>query len=178
MSTRESIAHVGDRASGAMSLPAQFDPFLMAPIREERDGRVLSVLSALARLNLDPWEEAAALSRMPGDRSALRLAELLAMLPGTAVLPEASRSLATRLVALLPGRTLPGKPGSTRSPAAAAAARPGFARYVIAYVVMTLLALAFQWLLVPRQGPPAAAPTHAVGTTSLAAHVAAGSAGP
>ena len=37
----------------------EFDEFLGASIREDRNGTGLSVLSALARLNVNPWQEAA-----------------------------------------------------------------------------------------------------------------------
>jgi hypothetical protein len=37
---------------------AEFDNFLYASIGADRNGMPLSVLSALARLDLDPWEEA------------------------------------------------------------------------------------------------------------------------
>ena len=37
---------------------AEFDKFLGAPVGEGRNGTPLSVLSALARLNVDPWHEA------------------------------------------------------------------------------------------------------------------------
>ena len=41
-----------------------FDPFLFSEIGEERNGMLLSMVSALARLDLDPWREAASLSRL------------------------------------------------------------------------------------------------------------------
>jgi hypothetical protein len=37
----------------------EFDDFLYAAIYTDKDGMPLSVLSALARMNVDPWEEAA-----------------------------------------------------------------------------------------------------------------------
>ena len=43
-----------------------FDPFLFAAIGEEQNGMLLSVLSALARLDLDPWYEAASLEPAAG----------------------------------------------------------------------------------------------------------------
>ena len=43
----------------------EFDEFLGAAIREDRNGTTLSVLSALARLDVDPWREATRLARMP-----------------------------------------------------------------------------------------------------------------
>jgi hypothetical protein len=36
----------------------EFDEFLRASIGEDRNGTGLSVLSAFARLNVDPWQEA------------------------------------------------------------------------------------------------------------------------
>ena len=37
----------------------KFDEFLFTPIGEEENGMVLNVMSAFARRNVDPWEEAA-----------------------------------------------------------------------------------------------------------------------
>ena len=39
-------------------LGREFQAFLYAPIGEEENGTTLSVLSALARLGLDPWKQA------------------------------------------------------------------------------------------------------------------------
>jgi hypothetical protein len=38
-------------------LGTEFDDFLFAPIGEDRNDMPLSVLSALARLDIDPWQE-------------------------------------------------------------------------------------------------------------------------
>ncbi len=62
----------------------------------------LSVISAFARLDLDPWQEAANLAQLPKATAARRLASLIAKLPG---LPLAQRDIATvasRLIARLP----------------------------------------------------------------------------
>ena len=40
----------------------EFDDFLYAPVGADSNEMPLSVLSALARLNVDPWEEAAELT--------------------------------------------------------------------------------------------------------------------
>ena len=45
--------------------PPRYDEFLFATICENPNGTQLSVLSALARTNVDPWEEAERLSAMP-----------------------------------------------------------------------------------------------------------------
>jgi hypothetical protein len=65
---------------------------------------LLSVLSALARLNVDPWKEAAELSRLPRDTAIGRLASLIASLPdGRSAFPD-REAIAARLIALLPRR--------------------------------------------------------------------------
>ena len=62
----------------------------------------LSVLSALARLNLDPWQEAAELSELPKDTAADRLAMLIARLPGGPWAQADLEAIARRLISLLP----------------------------------------------------------------------------
>jgi hypothetical protein len=47
-------------SGSASRLGSEFDDFLFAPIGEDRNGMLLSVLSALARLDIDPWQEALA----------------------------------------------------------------------------------------------------------------------
>jgi len=59
----------------------EFDQFLGASIGEDRNGTRLSVLSALARLDVDPWKEATSLARMPREAAAVRLTELIEALP-------------------------------------------------------------------------------------------------
>jgi hypothetical protein len=61
---------------------SEFDAFLHAPVEERTDGPLLSVISVLARLDIDPWQEAANLARMSRDKAAWRLAALIKTLPG------------------------------------------------------------------------------------------------
>jgi hypothetical protein len=82
----------------------EFDDFLFAPIGAERNEMLLSVLSALSRLNVDPWEEAAELSKLPKDTATKRLASLIARLPGGRWTQADSRTIADRLIELLPTR--------------------------------------------------------------------------
>ncbi|MGA9367188.1 MAG: hypothetical protein WBV35_07005, partial [Steroidobacteraceae bacterium] len=62
---------------------SKFEGFLLASIGEDGNdsGMQLSVLSALARQNLDPWEEAASLSSLPSEMATQRLTSLIAALP-------------------------------------------------------------------------------------------------
>ena len=76
--------------------------FLNAPVWEDMNGTSLSVLSALARLDIDPWAEAARLAALPRGTAASALTAILHRLPGRQ--PEASDAItiAARLVRLLP----------------------------------------------------------------------------
>jgi hypothetical protein len=62
-------------------LGPEFDAFLFASVDPEGEGASLSVLSALARLDVDPWREAAELARMPREVANQRLTSLIAALP-------------------------------------------------------------------------------------------------
>lgn len=53
------------RSTSVSVLGSEFDDFLFAPIGEDKNDMPLSMLSALARLDIDPWQEAAELSRLP-----------------------------------------------------------------------------------------------------------------
>ena len=63
---------------------------------------LVSVLSGLARSDVDPWQEAAKLAQLPRDTAAERLAALIGALPDRATPYAESRTIATRLIALLP----------------------------------------------------------------------------
>jgi hypothetical protein len=81
------------RSASPCPIEGEFDEFLFAPIGEVKDDMPLSVLSALARLDVDPWHEAAKLSLLPRACAIQKLATLIAALPETDC---------ARLVALLP----------------------------------------------------------------------------
>jgi len=80
----------------------EFDEFLYSPIGEEKNGMELSVMSALARQNVDPWHEAARLSRLPRDVATQELCAMIAELPPGAPNRASPRSIAERLIAPLP----------------------------------------------------------------------------
>ena len=62
----------------------------------------LSVLSALVRSNVDPWQEATELARLPVKAATRRLVLLIAELPCGPSAPLVPEAIATRLIALLP----------------------------------------------------------------------------
>lgn len=95
------------RASGArpralQAPPADLGAFLFAPVWVGADGMVLTTLSALARVDLDPWDEARRLAAMRRADAAVILARSLATLPDAPVPLPRARIIAARLVALLP----------------------------------------------------------------------------
>src|SRR5579863_10099694 len=113
-----------------------FDPFLFAAIGEERNGMMLSVLSALARLGLDPWFEAASLSKLPAPAATERLTSLLSALPSSQLKAPAPATI-MRLVGLLPRAAR--DPPSPRDGAVAAKAKmswPGVALMVVVFAMM------------------------------------------
>ena len=83
-------------------LSSEFGEFLYAPIGEEPNGVALSVISALTRLGIDPWEEAARLSNLREDAAIQTLTMRIAGFPGGGWTQSDARGIATRLVALLP----------------------------------------------------------------------------
>jgi hypothetical protein len=83
-------------------LAAQLGDFLYAPIGEDNNATPLTVLSALARQNVDPWEEAADLSRLRGDAAMRKLTSMMAALPQGALADCEPNAVAARLLVLLP----------------------------------------------------------------------------
>ena len=65
---------------------------------------LVSVLSGLARSDVDPWQEAAKLAQLPGEAATKELAALIGALPDRASSYPDPRAIATRLIALLPRR--------------------------------------------------------------------------
>src|SRR6185437_664484 len=92
------------RPSSISRLGSDFDAFLFAPIGEDRNDMPLSVLSALARLDIDPWQEAAELTRLSPETATQRLASLIAALPGGPSADLDPGKIAARLIVRLPRR--------------------------------------------------------------------------
>lgn len=85
-------------------LSSEFNGFLYATIGTENNDMPLSVISALTRLGLDPWQEAARLAALPRAAASRALAATLARLQGGAWMTADAESIAARLVDLLPGK--------------------------------------------------------------------------
>jgi hypothetical protein len=84
------------------NLTSRYDHFLFALICEEANGMQLSVLSTLARMDVDPWEVATSLAAMPTAIAERTLVSTLDRVPGKGWNPSEREVIAARLVQLLP----------------------------------------------------------------------------
>ena len=91
-------------SASASNLTPKFDKFLFARIDKDSEETPLSVLSVLARLGVDPWEEAARLAQLPRLAAVKRLAEMIAAIPGASSACLDAGTLSDRLISLLPSR--------------------------------------------------------------------------
>ena len=144
------------------SIGLEFQPFLYAQIGDDANGVPLSVLSALARQNIDPWEQAARWSRLTQNSAIQELAALIAKLPlgpsalplGPSALPPGSSAqampdeIATQLIVLLPNHHgLAGRaPASASAAASELVAYPVITKRMQVVILCVLTGLLAQWL--------------------------------
>ncbi|MEO8224272.1 MAG: hypothetical protein ABI661_05660, partial [Gammaproteobacteria bacterium] len=121
---------------------AELEAFLYATIADESDGAPLTVLSALARQDVDPWDEAARLARLPLEAATLSLTTMIAARPpGSSVRPDAAAT-AARLIALLPRRVTNREAPAAANPVAGTGLNPlSIRRYVLIFAVLAALTL-------------------------------------
>lgn len=87
-------------------LESQYDAFLFASL-SETDGMTLSVLSVLARQDVDPWQEAARLTQLSRDQAINSLASTIWKSNSERWSPSEASILAVRLIELLPSHSRP-----------------------------------------------------------------------
>jgi hypothetical protein len=147
------------RSASLSPLGSEFDDFLFAPIGEDTNEMPLSVISALARLDVDPWQEAAKLARLPGETATQRLASLIASLPDGRSARLDPQTIAARLIALLPGRASPSV--SSREALLGAGALLFIAVIVMAFVVGA------QFIKASRQPPTLVDNAHSLASSTV-----------
>jgi hypothetical protein len=155
------------RCASLSPLGSEFDDFLFAPIGEERSGMRLSVISALARLDVDPWEEARKLAQLPGETATQRLASLIATIPGRPSTQPDPRTIAARLIALLPRRASSNAP--SRGTLLGAGAGINIQTVMFAILVngtFLVFMVGAQWIVANRQPPAQVDNTHAGAASS------------
>jgi hypothetical protein len=132
----------------------EFDNFLFALVGDDRNGMPLSVVSVLARMELDPWVEAASLADLPAETAARKLAAWLDALPDPSLKPASSDTRAARLIALLPQRKTRNSPPPLARTDAVAATKPRAHTKAILVAIYLILSLCIQ-LFIARRDPPA-----------------------
>ena len=141
----------------APRLGSEFNAFLFSPIGEDRNGMPLSVVSLLARRDLDPWQEAASLAAMSAEAATRRLDSLIRTLPDQPLTLPDSRTIATRLTALLPRWTDPKiRPPQKQAKAADAAAGSTRRRIIVVamiLVISTMLLVGAQFAMSHKEPP-------------------------
>jgi hypothetical protein len=145
-------------------LGTESDDFLFASVGTGRNGMSLTVVSALARLDLDPWWEAANFAGMPTEAATQRLASMIAAIPDE---PSASRDagpIAARLLALLPRGARAGVTPRVSLDGIGAPANS----WIMKYVILVVAVMAIQSLLTILQ-PPAPVDNGQDSTTSIVA---------
>jgi hypothetical protein len=151
-------------------LGSEFDDFLFAPVGGDVNGMTVSVLSALARLDVDPWQEAANLARLPGATAIERLTSLLMVLPGGISANPDPRTIAARLIALLPrrtGRAIASR--ETRPNTSRMTNFPTVARMVVINVLIVAFMVGAQWIVASNQPPTRVADGHVAAPDTNAA---------
>lgn len=101
-----------------------YNDFLFGSLGPGEGGTEITVLSALSRLGIDPWQEAERLAALPRAAAVQALSDTIARLPdGTwGASPEAGGMIAARLVALLPAGVAAAAPPTEEARVASLAA--------------------------------------------------------
>jgi hypothetical protein len=118
-----------------------FDKFLYAQLGEEANGMQVSVLSVLARQNVDPWEVAQQLTSLPREQAIRFMTPFLAHIPTGSPNRIPPEELAARLVTMLPLQdTSNRKPGisSVEQPLAQSVLIVGYVRLFVAFALLIL----------------------------------------
>lgn len=128
--------------------PPEFERFLYASVGEDRNGYVVTVLSTLARLGLDPWKETAELVALGRDAARSRLGKLLARFPDIPTLESDYRRVAGDLSQLLP-ESPPSQP-LMRAASTVAVGRPGTSGAI--WAVLAIIFMLIQMFMVGGLG--------------------------
>jgi len=148
------------RAVSISQFRPEFSDFLFAPVGNDRNGMLLSVLSTLARQNVDPWQEAVELARLPRETAIQRLSVLIGTLPEGTKPHQDPSTIAADLLELLPSRQLFETPSQTASIKSAATINLHLS---IAFVMMLFLALMLGAEYIAASSQP---PAHGIGANA------------
>jgi len=146
-------------------LGCEFDKFLYASVGDDNNGMPLTVLSALARMDVDPWEEASKLTQLPQESAVTQLASLLGALRNAPFASLDPARIAAPLIALLPCSRDRAPPMLKAFAQAAQTKHPAVVSTLLTVFTYLIFMLFSQWLMgslqAPRQiqPPPTSTPT-------------------
>ena len=89
-------------SASVKNFKSEFDAFLFSPVGEDKNGIELRVVSLLARQDVDPWEEAAKMARLPLKLATASLTSLIAQSSGELKFQQDPEIVASRIMGLLP----------------------------------------------------------------------------
>ncbi len=141
------------KVGSSSSSNADFERFVYAGVATEPNGMELSVLSALSRRGLDPWQEAQRLAQLPQFAAADGLAQILRAVPAVQALRADVNVIAERLVALLPVR---GTVTGGQSPSKLAATPVQVPRGLTLVMMAAIFGGLLMPLFMPKQAEPIA----------------------
>ena len=140
------------------TLRTDFDAFLFAPIGEDTNGMPLTLLTVLARLGVDPWEEAADIARLSPEPALQRITSRLEAMPsGRPATAAETVNIATRLMELL--HRAPSRKKSAPEPVPLSTAvknavkQPERVKVAIYVLIAMLVILVGEWALSGREAP-------------------------
>jgi hypothetical protein len=137
------------RTSDLNPHPLEFERFLYAPVGEDRRGYVVTVLSTLARLGLDPWSETAELATLGRDAAGTRLGALLSRFGDVPALVSDHGTVARELSLLLPDAS----PTHSMKRATTTVAPGGAPSRGAVWTLVAIIGAGVQSLFARRPGP-------------------------
>jgi hypothetical protein len=146
------------------SLGSEFDNFLFTALGDDRNGLPVSVISLLARMNLDPWQEAGTLATLSAEAAARRLASSLDTLTDENLRQRISETRVKRLLALLPTGISTPLPATTTGAGAMAPPESGMRIGMIVFITSAIFLVASRIFAAHPDSPilPGAVPGPAV----------------
>jgi hypothetical protein len=141
---------------------SEYNAFLFASVGEEKIGMPLTVLTALTRLDVDPWLEAARLADLSKEAALQAFTATIARLPEGDWKASDAGAIAARLLNWLPGKSAPAVPATAVRRSVGDRMKLGFAPWLVWGALAVAILLVTVYLQADHNLEPA---TRAGGTT-------------
>jgi len=110
---------------------SEYNDFLFAAVGEEKIGMPLTVLTALTRLGIDPWQEAARLADLSKEAALRTFTATIAKLPEGDWKASDSEAIAQRLLNWLPGKSTKAVPSVAVKPSIGERIKSGYTAWLV-----------------------------------------------